>query len=61
MVEDRTDLGLSAIPRDAEPGFARYRHPQGWSMLMPVPDVEHPPEVIDVDGYLMHRVEGPHA
>lgn len=61
MEHDRTDLGLSAPPRDAEPGFARYRHPQGWTMLQPVPDVENPPEVVYVDGALMHYVEGPHA
>lgn len=56
---DRTDLGLSPVleaPR--KPGFARYRHPQGWAMGMPVDDVDQPPEVIDVDGYLMHLVGG---
>lgn len=55
---DRTDLGLSPEPRPTVGGFARYRHPQGWAMPMPVPDVEHPPEVIDVDGHLMHLIPG---
>lgn len=55
-MSDRTDLGLAPLPPEPVPGWARYRHPQGWAMSMPIPDREHPAEVIDVDGYLMHLV-----
>ena len=57
---DRTDQGLAPIP-DVEPGFARYRHPQGWSILLAVPDVDRPLPTQVVDGATLTLVEGQHA
>lgn len=57
---DRTDQGLAPI-LDVEPGRARYRHPQGWTILLPVPDVERPLPTQVVDGATLTLVDGHHT